>query len=333
MSGETGRIEHNPCLLAMAKLKVECSERSLDALTENQIRVRQEVSMVSTGTELHHIMGTHTKSSTYPRATGYISVGKIIGLGDKVTNLQLGQRVLLGMGHYAYANAEASQARIVPEGIEPVDAAATILLGISLRGVRGGQVRLGDSVAVFGLGVIGTFAAHLAKVAGGFPVIAVDPVAKRREVAKALGADIALDPLNCDVKKEIFNATGGEGARVAIDATATPKVIATLPDVAAEFGRLVVLGGVHGSVPMDLYTRFQKSNLTMVGCGSAYPTDYPFVGDRNEITLMQMIRAGMVRPRPAITHFVPWRKGPEMYRILMEEKDKAIGVAFDWKEI
>jgi threonine dehydrogenase-like Zn-dependent dehydrogenase len=115
-----------------------------------------------------------------------------------------------------------------------------------------------------------------------------------------------------------------------MDASATPKVIATLPDVAAEFGRLVVLGGVHGLVPLDLYTRFQKSNLTMVGCGSAYPTDYPFTGDRNEQVLLQMIRAGIVRPRAAITHFVPWRQGPEMYRMLIEEKEKAIGVVFDW---
>lgn len=330
MTGETGRIEHNPCLLATAKMKVECCERVLEALGPAQLRVQQEVSMVSTGTELHHIMGTHTKQSSYPRATGYLSVGKIIGIGDEAAGFKLGQRVLLGAGHHAFANCEALRAKPVPEGVEAVDAVPTGLLGISLRGVRGGQVRFGDAVAVFGLGVIGTYAVHLAKLAGGYPVIAVDPVAKRREVAKALGADLTLDPLQCDVKKEIFGATGGEGARVVMDASATPKVIATLPDVAAEFGRLVVLGGVHGLVPMDLYTRFQKSNLTMVGCGSAYPADYPFTGDRNEAVLLQTIRAGMVRPRAAITHFVPWRQGPEMYRMLIEEKEKAIGVVFDW---
>jgi len=103
--------------------------------------------------------------------------------------------------------------------------------------------------------------------------------------------------------------------------------------VTAQFGRVVVLGGVHGVVPFDLYTRFQKSNLTMVGCGSPYPTDYPFDHDaRNESTLLPMIKSGMVRPRPALTNFVPWRQGPEMYRLLIEEKDKAIGVAFDWTE-
>jgi threonine dehydrogenase-like Zn-dependent dehydrogenase len=332
MSGETDRIERNPCLLATAKNKVECSERVLEALRDDQVRVRVEVSMVSTGTELHHIQGTHTKESTFPRSTGYISVGKIIGIGAKVSGWSLDQRVLVHQSHFARHNADPATILPVPDGVEPADACATVLLGISLRGVRGGQVQFGDSVAVFGLGVIGLFTVHLSKLAGAHPVIAVDPVAKRRDVAKALGADITIDPIKSDAKAGVFEATNGEGARVAIDASATPKVIATLPDVTAPFGRVVVLGGVHGIVPMDLYTRFQKSNLTMVGCGSPYPTDYPYDERRNELTLLAMLKSGMVRPRPALTHFVPWRQGPEMYRMLIEEKDKAIGVAFDWKE-
>jgi len=332
MPGETGRIERNPCLLAIEMGKVGCSERVLEALRDDQVRVKVEVSLVSTGTELHHIMGTHTKPFTYPGSTGYISVGRIEGFGSKVENWKLGERVLVQQSHFARHNANPNQMLRVPEGVDPVDAATAILLGISLRGVRGGQVRLGDSVLVVGLGVIGQYAVHLAKVAGAHPVIAVDLVAKRREIARELGADVALDPKSCDVKAEVLKATHGEGAFVTMDASGTPKVIATLPDYTAAFGRVVVLGGVHGSVPFDLYTRFQKSNLTMVGCGSHYPGDYPFdKPQRNEAVLLQMIASGQVRPRPAITHVVPWREGPEMYRMLIEEKEKVVGVAFRWE--
>ena len=330
MVGETGRIERNSCLMATARGKVECCERALDALTPEQIRVRVDVSMVSTGTELHHIQQTHTKASTFPRSTGYISVGRIVGMGTNVSGAALGQRVLVQQGHFAFHNALLKDVKAVPDGVESVDAAAAILLGISLRGIRAGQVRLGDSVAVFGLGVIGQFAVHLAKISGAYPVIAIDPVAKRRDVALQLGADLALDPLQAELPAKVRAATNGEGVRIAIDASGTPRVIASLPDVTADFGKVVVLGGVHGLVEFDLYTRFQKSNLTMVGCGSPYPTDYPFDEKRNETTLLQMMKAGIVRPRPVVTHFVPWRQGPEMYRMLMEEKDKAIGVAFDW---
>lgn len=330
MTGATGRIEASPCLLAMAQGSVGVSERPVEALRDDQVRVKVECSMVSPGTELHHIQGTHTKASTFPRATGYIAVGRIEGIGGKAEGWQIGERVLTPIGHHARMNLDPKRIKKVPETLDPVDACAAILLGISLRGIRGGKVRIGDSVVVVGLGAIGLYALHLAKVAGAYPVIAVDPVGMRRDVAKAMGADIALDPFSCSVKDEIFKATGGEGARVSIDASGTPKVIATLPDLTAEYGRLVVLGGVHGSVPFDLYTRFQKSNLTMVGCGSAYPEDFPFDAERNETALLQMTAAGMVRPRPAITHVVPWRQGPEIYRLMIEEKDKIIGAAFDW---
>src|SRR5690606_25852222 len=140
--------------------------------------------------------------------------------------------------------------KLVPENVESVDAAATILLGISLRGIRAGKVRFGDSVSIFGLGVIGQYAVHLAKLSGAYPVIAVDPVARRREVALRTGADLALDPRSPDLAERIGAATDNEGTRISIDATGTPSVIASLADHTAPFGTLVVLGGVHGTVPM-----------------------------------------------------------------------------------
>jgi 2-desacetyl-2-hydroxyethyl bacteriochlorophyllide A dehydrogenase len=332
MKGDCEKIDNVPCLMAVALNTVACTTRSLDALASGEVRVRVECSMVSTGTELHHIQQTHTRESSFPRPTGYIAAGRVVGLGPDVKGFEIGERVTCGGGHLAALNAHFSKLKRVPEGVDPVDACAVTLLGISLRGIRAGQVRFGDSVAVFGLGVIGQYAAHLAKLSGAFPVIGIDPVAKRRDIAKQMGADIVIDPFASDAKAEVFKATGNEGVRVSIDASATAKVIATLPDFTAEFGRLIVLGGVHGLVPFDLYTRFQKSNLTMVGCGSPFPTDYPFNESRNEESLLQMIAAKMVRPRPVVTHYVSWQKAPEMYRMLIEEKDKALGVAFDWSQ-
>jgi threonine dehydrogenase-like Zn-dependent dehydrogenase len=321
-----------PCLLATARGRVSCETIALPELRPDAVRVRTEVTMVSPGTELHWIDETHTRPTTYPMSTGYITVGRIIGVGAQVTGRSVGQRVLLTRGHAACHDEPAAAAKIVPDGVDAVDAATTTLLGIAIRGIRAGQVRLGESVAVFGLGPIGVYAAHLAKVSGAYPVIGVDPIAKRRAVARELGVDVVIDPTGEDVPAAIARATGGELARIAIEATGTARVISSLPDATAEFGRIVVLGGIHGAVPLDLYTRFQKSNLTMVGCGHAYPTDYPFTVDRNEYALLAMMAGGMVRPRPALTHLVPWREAPAMYALLRERKEEAIVVAFDWTD-
>ena len=321
-------------LIATAVNMVEILDRRLDATPAGQVRVRTEFSMVSTGTELHRIQATHTANKPFPTATGYVATGRVIGVGAGVTQPALGDRVLFGAAHYGMIDVPAASCTPVPDGVDSRDAVCTTLLAISLRGVRAAHVDLGDAVAVFGQGVIGAFAAHWAKLAGACPVIAIDPVAARREAALKLGADAAIDPLQEDVAARIRALTGGLGVNAAIEATATARVAATLPGFVRDEGRIVILGGVHGKVEMDLYSCFQKNNLTMVGTGSAFHADYPYDSDAaNFKVILRMMQAGMVRPAPVVTHCVPYTEGPRMYRMLIEEKDKANGVQFDWRSL
>lgn len=320
------------CIMCTAKNTMEVKERKLEQLAPGHVRLKTEFSMVSTGTELHRIMDTHTVSRGYPCMTGYIAIGHVVGLGEGVKKVKLGDRVLFRFAHYAMIDAPEGQCFPVPEGVSSADAVCTPLLSISIRGVRAAQLALGDPVAVFGQGVIGLFATHLAKLSGACPVIAVDPVAARREVGRKMGADVVIDPLKEDAPKRIMELTG-KGVAAAIDASATTRIMPVLPAITRPEGRLIVLGGVHGKVEMDLYTHFQKSNLTMVGCGSAHHTDYPYDGDdANFAAILKMMQAGMVRPGPVISHCAPYTEGPEVFRLLIEEKDKAIGVQFDWRK-
>ncbi|OPX25219.1 MAG: hypothetical protein B1H04_00345 [Planctomycetales bacterium 4484_123] len=321
------------CLMATALNTVEIKERQLERLAPGHVRLKTQYSMVSTGTELHTIQGTHSQERPFPRMTGYIAIGHVVGLGEGVADLELGQRVLFSLAHYAMIDCPQEQCRPVPDDLPGTDAVCTPLLAISLRGVRAARVRLGDAVAVFGQGVIGLFATHLAKLSGAATVIAVDPVAARRDVAEKMGADVAIDPASEDVTARIRELTDGLGVNAAIEATATPKVIGSLPAVTRDEGRIVVLGGIHGKAELDLYSHFQKSNQTMVGAGHCYHSDYPYDSDwANYAAIMKMMLSGMIRPAPVVTHRVPYTQGPEMYRMLIEEKDKAIGVQFDWRE-
>jgi threonine dehydrogenase-like Zn-dependent dehydrogenase len=79
--------------------------------------------------------------------------------------------------------------------------------------MRDANIKLGDHVAVFGMGAIGLIAIQLARQAGADLLIAADPIAHRREVALALGADTALDPIaEGDVGLAIRRRTGWRGA-------------------------------------------------------------------------------------------------------------------------
>lgn len=320
-----------PCLMCTAKNQVEVKQRKLEQLAPGNVRMRTEYSMVSTGTELHRIMDTHTVHRGYPIMTGYLAIGTVVGVGEGVTKAKLGDRALFNFAHYAMIDAPEAQLTPVPAALASTDAICAPLMGISLRGVRAAAIALGDSVAVFGQGIIGLFATHLAKLSGACPVIAVDLVEARRRVARQMGADVTLDPASEDVPKRILELTG-KGVSAAIDASASTRVMPTLAGLVRDEGRVIVLGGVHGKVEMDLYSHFQKNNLTMVGCGSAFHSDYPYDETGNVAALMKMMHSGMVKPAPAITHCVDYRQGPEVFRMLIEEKDKAIGVQFDWRQ-
>ena len=81
-----------PCLIATALNTVEVQQRELEQLAPGNVRVKTEYSMVSTGTELHTIQGTHTQDRPFPRMTGYIAQGHVVGVGEDAGGLALGDR-------------------------------------------------------------------------------------------------------------------------------------------------------------------------------------------------------------------------------------------------
>jgi threonine dehydrogenase-like Zn-dependent dehydrogenase len=104
-----------------------------------------------------------------------------------------------------------AQADPMPAGL--TDEAAVCLDPVVMAlAMRDAGIRLGDHVAVFGLGAIGLIAIQLARQAGADCVVAVDPIAHRREIALALGADVALDPVaEGDAGLAIRHLTGWRG--------------------------------------------------------------------------------------------------------------------------
>src|SRR5205814_8401344 len=88
--------------------------------------------------------------------------------------------------------------RKVPPGMSAPAAVCLDPATVALGGVRDGQVRVGDRVAVFGLGAIGLIAVQIARLAGASFVAAVDPIENRRAVASHTGADVVIDPTAMD---------------------------------------------------------------------------------------------------------------------------------------
>ena len=139
-----------------------------------------------------------------------MAIGVVTEVGAAVTEFRVGERVFGHLPIRETHTVEAGRVDLLPAGLTPPAAVCLDPLVMALP-MREGNVRLGDRVAVFGLGAIGQMAVQLARLAGADQVIAVDPIKARRDLALALGADAALDPLAGDVGQAIRELTAPAG--------------------------------------------------------------------------------------------------------------------------
>ncbi|HEX2032760.1 MAG TPA: zinc-binding alcohol dehydrogenase [Chloroflexota bacterium] len=129
----------------------------------------------------------------FPRRLGNMAVGTVVEVGPAVTRFRPGQRVFGHLPIRETYTVHESRVDPLPGELAP-EAAVCLDPALMALALRDAGIRLGDAVAVFGLGAIGLLAVQLARQAGAAQVIAVDPLAPRRELAVRFGADLAMAP-------------------------------------------------------------------------------------------------------------------------------------------
>lgn len=137
--------------------------------------------------------GEDRLKTRFPMRLGNMAVGVVMETGSGVTRFRIGDRVF---GHFPIRETQTvdeSRADLLPEGLSP-EAALCLDPVVMAMSVRDGGIKLGDRVAVFGLGAIGLITVQLARLAGASMIIALDPLENRRALAREYGADIVLDP-------------------------------------------------------------------------------------------------------------------------------------------
>ena len=316
-----------------AKGKVEILDRVQEAPGPGEVLIKTLYSAVSPGTELSRLYDTHSAPRSFPQNTGYCSCGRVVELGSGVSGVNVGDVVLAGYGHLSHMAFDARKVIPVPAGVALEEAAFLPLGLVGLQGIRHADVKLGDSVLVVGLGLIGQFAQILARVGGGQPVVGVDLSERRLAIARQTGLVHALNPKAPDYQERLAALVPNGRFRVAIDSTGTPDVISGLFERTADDGAVIVLGGVHRPVTLDLYSHFQKRNLRLIAAGGLSARHWPHSdGLANQRFLLDLMANGRFPVKPLVTHVVPFTQAPEMYRMLNEAKDQAMGVVFQWKE-
>jgi threonine dehydrogenase-like Zn-dependent dehydrogenase len=217
-------------------------------------------------------------------------------------------------------HAQANLAKI-PDDL--TDEQVVLLADIASTGFSGaesGNVRLGDSVAVFAQGPIGLCATAGAKLMGATLIIGIDGDDNRLAMAKQMGVDVVLDYREVDVVAEIQHLTGG-GADVAIEALGTQQTFESALRSLRPGGTLSSLGVYSGKLQVP-YEAFAAG----IGDHRIVTTLCPGGKERMR-RLMEVVRSRRVDLTPMLTHTFPLGKIVEAYELFGERRDGVLKVA------
>ena len=324
-------------------------------LGPRELRLRTLYSGISAGTELTAYRGSNpylskqwdaqnrlflpsdSPSQPYPLSGwGYEEVGEVTEVGPEVTTLKVGDIVYGTWGHRTHhiLQEEYASQRIKPEGLDPILAIYSHLGPIALNGILDADIHVGETVAVFGLGVVGQVIAQLARLSGA-RVLGVDMIENRLQLARDLGAiEHGFHPGQGSPAERIKALTKGRGADVTIEASGSISALHEAVRATAYSARVVALGFYQGQAQGLMLGEEFHHNRTSIVCSQISNVNpaLSYRWDRLRLihTIMDLQAQGSLNLRPVITHVIPFRQAAEAFQILDERPEEALQIVLDF---
>ncbi|AFK07874.1 theronine dehydrogenase-like Zn-dependent dehydrogenase [Mesotoga prima MesG1.Ag.4.2] len=269
---------------------------------------------------------------------GNMWVGKIVVKGVDVKDYSIGERVCSygGIRETHIINAIGNDRLLkVPTGVSWKSAVCYDPAQFALSGIRDGNVRPGDYIAVIGLGAIGLMAVQLGKKIGARPVIGVDPIAIRREAALNSGADYVLDPGECDVGLEIKRLTGKLGADCIIETSGSAGALQSALRGLAYGGTVSYVAWARefaGGINFGREAHYNYGRVVFSRAASEPNPDFPrWDRKRIEKTCWNLILDGSLSGDDIVNPVVNFEESPSAYCKYVDtnpELSIKLGVAF-----
>jgi predicted dehydrogenase/threonine dehydrogenase-like Zn-dependent dehydrogenase len=285
-----------------------------------------------------------------PSALGYSSAGTVVAVGEGITDLNPGDRVACaGAGHAVHAEFACVPRLLtarISSNVSFDEAAFTTLGAVALHGGRNADAKLGDIVAVIGLGLLGQLTVQILKAAG-CTVLGMDISAERADMALRLGAD-AVSTSSSGFHDLCTQHSAGHGAdSVIIAAQTASKNPVNLAGAVARNRAIVV---AVGTVAMDIPRRpFYEKELDFrvsrsYGPGrydAAYEqkgVDYPigyvrWTETRNMEAFLRLLEDRKLDLRPLISHRFPIARAHAAYDLITgKTQEPFLGVLIEYPE-
>lgn len=303
-----------------------------------QIQVRSICAAISAGSEMNLYKGegdlpgldqfpTAEGQLPFPVKFGYQEVGEVEAVGDGA-DYQIGERVFCFHPHQTRFTLDSHLAWRIPPGIEPSRAAFVGLFGVALNACITTPPLTGDCVVVSGLGVIGTFAAYIARLTAR-KLVLIEPSATRRDRSAWIGADAVVDP--SEAAAVVQDLSEGRGADLCIEASGAPAALQLAIEQTGVEGTVTVASW-YGSrpVPLALSREFHLRRQRIVSTGPTVPAHLTARWDRTRMRGVSFDHLSRIDvDKYIITHRVPFAQAPEAYALLDDPAADTLGVLLE----
>ena len=314
----------------------EFIEEQLPELEPGQILVQTRYSLISPGTERAAL--TRLWDDAGFRANpGYALAGDVIEMGKQVEGLQIGDRVITLKNHASLSltSAEPWVTLKIPGGVSYESSTFLPLASVALHAIRRIEIRLGETMAIIGAGIIGLIATQLAKMNGARKVIVLDLADNRLELAREYGADITINPDEEDAVEKLFAVTNKQGAPAILEATGNTYVIPMALRLAAIGGRIVCVGVMEEKAPIALHKEFIQRELSLIAAFQPFcPIDdniyWRWTQQENRKLLLGMMESKRLRVDEMITHRFSADQAPEAYERIKVGDKNMLGAMLEW---
>lgn len=331
-----------------------------------QVLVEAQYSSISPGTEYNLMAGNILP---LPQNMGYSMIARIAEVGEGVTDYKVGDLIAATATHASHQILNEYELTPVPEGIDMEQAAFFILTHTAMYAIRRTEIQLGEPVVVLGQGMVGVLAARLAKLAGACPVVVTDIDENRLSLAKAMGADYAINTKShpCELKRLIDSLNIG-GVPVVIEATGAREALETAFEIIGEQGRVCMLSTIYsptdGSPDLKFYDILIHLTMKGVSFIGAYVNSKPYSlkrydmrpreewtgwpaglvekptrfvsskiwsSDEDMRVIFSLIKNGSLDIRPLITHRFDISQIPQAYEKVWNKDFDLLGGLICWK--
>lgn len=317
----------------------------LDKARQQPEKVKQVLDKIKTDGLMPTVEAVMNKLDE-PLPLGYCNAGVVLQVGDGVTDLQPGDRVVSNGPHADIVCVPRNLCAKIPVNVAFEEAAFTVLSSIALQGVRLAMPMLGERFMVFGMGILGLLTIQLLK-ASGCLVLAVDFSDKRLHMAESFGAETVNLTSGCDPVMAGQAWSGGRGVDgVVITASAkNDEIVHQAAQSCRKRGRIILVGVV------DLNLRradFYDKELTFqVSCsygpgrydekyeqqGHDYPLGFVrWTEQRNFEAVLDAMRSSRLDVKPLITHRIDFDQAAEVYDKMVHDQE-ALGVVICYPQV